>query len=161
MFYSVLLGGEHPRAKLELHDIVFLFADRIEDAYDRLRAAWFAAPAKVHIDGWIELDGLDGYRIEPSEEPLAPGQPRLYCAQLGGYAASVFGEAHPFHLVVAPNAATAKRQAKQAAAGSLLSLHTDALIDVDRHLLDSSTHLRLTRGEHRAPIVRSEYRQMI
>lgn len=161
MFYVVLLGGEHPRAKLELHDVVFLFADRIEDAYDRLRAAWFAAPGKVHIDGWMELDGLDGYRIESADAPAAPGEPRLYCAQLGGYTESVFGEAHPLHLVIAPDAATAKRQTRQASAGTLLALHTDALIDVDRHLLDQHTHLRLTRGEHRAPIVRSEYRQMV
>jgi hypothetical protein len=120
MFYVVLLGGEHPRAKLELHDIVFLFADRIEDAYDRLRAAWFAAPGKVHIDGWMELDGLDGYRIESADAPAVPGEPRLYCAQLGGYTESVFGEAHPLHLVVAPDAATAKRQTRQASGGNIL-----------------------------------------
>lgn len=160
MLFAVLLGGEHPRAKLELHDIVFLFADRIEQAYDQLRAAWFAAPAKVHIDGWVELDGLDGYRIEPAEAAPAVGEPRLYCAQLGGYHAGQLGEAHPFHFVLAPDAATAKRQAKQAAGADLLSLHTDALIDVERHRLDAATHLRLVPGEHRPPLIRSEYRTL-
>lgn len=160
MLFAVLLGGEHPRARLELHDIVFLFADGLEPAYDQLRAAWFAAPAKVHIDGWVELDGLDGYRIEPAEAAPQAGEPRLYCAQLGGYHAGQLGEAHPFHFVVAPDVATAKRQAKQAAGAALLSLHTDALIDVGRHLLNPATHLRLVRGEHRPPVVRSEYRTM-
>ena len=160
MLYVILLGGKHPRAKLELHDIVFARAERLEETYDQLRAAWFGAPEEPHIDGWMELEGIDGYRIEWSAENPAPGEPRLFFVHLGGYEKGIFGEAHRHLLTVASDRATAKRQAKQQLGKIWLRPHTDALFEVDGCIpieTIDGLHLRLVPGAHNDPTVVSDY----
>lgn len=70
MLFVVMLGGKHPRAKIEVHDVVFAVADTLEAAYPQLRADWFGSPKGMHIDSWMAVDGVDGWKVELS--PLAP-----------------------------------------------------------------------------------------
>ena len=45
MLFVVMLGGKHPRAKIEVHDVVFAIADSLEATYPQLRQGWFGSPA--------------------------------------------------------------------------------------------------------------------
>ncbi len=101
MLYVVMLGGRHPGAKIEVHDVVFALADTFEQAYPQLRQAWFGSPKGLHIDSWLEVHGVDGQRIEL--RPHAPAPVRCACtsSNLGGYEREVFGEAHRYLLVTA------------------------------------------------------------
>ena len=73
MLYVVMLGGRHPGAKIEVHDVVFALADTFEQAYPQLRQAWFGSPKGLHIDSWLEVHGVDGQRIELRPHAPAPG----------------------------------------------------------------------------------------
>jgi len=112
MLFVVMLGGKHPRAKIEVHDVVFVVADTLEATYPQLREDWFGSPKGVHIDSWMAVDGVDGWKVEFS--PLAPaaGAHHLYLINLGGYEANSFGEAHHYLLVVARTKQEAKSKGK-------------------------------------------------
>ena len=62
--FAVYLGGRAPRASIELHDMVFVAGEAIEDCYDQLLDKWFGTPGWVHIDSWLELDIVDGWKVE-------------------------------------------------------------------------------------------------
>lgn len=160
MFFVVMLGGKHPRAKIEVHDVAFVIADSLESAYPQLRHSWFGIPAGLHIDSWMRVDGVEGWKVELSPLAPLPGSPRLYFINLGGYESHVFGEAHHYILVVASNKAEAKSKGKQQMLTHWTKPHTDALMDVDDCLpIDeiSGRYIHLVEGEHSGIIQRNDY----
>ena len=160
MLYVVMLGGRHPRASIEVHDVLFAQADSLEHTYPQLRADWFGSPKGLHIDSWLEVDGVEGYRIEFSQAAPAPGAMRLFFLNLGGYERQVFGEAHRYLLVVAPDKATAKQLGRQRMGAGWLKPHTDAVLDVDDCLpvdLVAGRYVHLVEGEHRGIVQHSGY----
>ena len=160
MLFVVMLGGKHPRAKIEVHDVVFAIADSLEATYPQLRQGWFGAPAGLHIDAWMRVDGVDGWKVELSPLAPLPGSPRLYFINLGGYEANTFGEAHHYLLVVAQDKNQAKSRAKQHMLKHWQQSHTDALLDVDDCLpIDqvSGRYIHLVEGEHRGVIQHNDY----
>ena len=78
MLYIVMLGGRHPRASIEVHDVVFAQAQTLEQTYPQLRQGWFGSREGLHIDGWLEVDGIDAYRVEFSHLAPGPDDPRLF-----------------------------------------------------------------------------------
>lgn len=160
MLFVVMLGGKHPRAKIEVHDVVFAIADSLEATYPQLRQGWFGAPAGLHIDAWMRVDGVDGWKVELSPLAPLPGSPRLYFINLGGYEANTFGEAHHYLLVVAQDKNQAKSRARQHMLKHWHQAHTDALLDVDDCLpIDqvSGRYIHLVEGEHRGVIQHNDY----
>lgn len=160
MLFVVMLGGKHPRAKIEVHDVVFAIADSLEATYPQLRQGWFGNPAGLHIDAWMRVDGVDGWKVELSPLAPLPGSPRLYFINLGGYEANTFGEAHHYLLVVAQDKNQAKSRAKQHMLKHWQQAHTDALLDVDDCLpIDqvSGRYIHLIEGEHRGVIQHNDY----
>lgn len=131
MLYVVLLGGKHPQARIEVHDVAFAVADNLQATYPQLRDSWFGKPAGLHIDSWMAVDGIDGWKVQFSNLAPAADSPRLYFINLGGYEPGTFGEAHRYLLVVAQNKAEAKARGKQQYLRSWGKPHTDALVDVD------------------------------
>lgn len=113
MLFVVMLGGKHPRAKIEVHDVVFAAADTLQASYPQLRDGWFGSPKGVHIDGWMAVDGVDGWKVEFSNLAPEAHAHHLYFINLGGYEANSFGEAHHYLLVVARNKQEAKNKGKQ------------------------------------------------
>ena len=109
--FVVMLGGRHARANIELHDVVFAIAPSIEQTHEQLRQQWFGELAGLHIDSWMTVDGVEQWQVRLSAEPQADGLPKLYFVNLGGYVNGEFGEAHHNLLVVADDAAEAKRKA--------------------------------------------------
>lgn len=60
--FAVYLGGRAPKCNTELHDIVFVTGEAIDETYQRLIDRWLGTPKGLHIDSWIELDIVDGYK---------------------------------------------------------------------------------------------------
>ena len=160
MLFVVMLGGKHPRAKIEVHDVVFAAADTLQAAYPQLRDGWFGSPKGVHIDAWMAVDGVDGWKVELSHlAPQADAQ-RLYFINLGGYETNCFGEAHHYVLVVARNKQEAKNKGKQQMLRQWSQAHTDAVMDVDDCLpidLVDGRYVHLVQGPHRPIIQHNDY----
>lgn len=127
----VLLGGRHAKARLELHDVVFVAAEHLADAHRQLINAWFADPAGLHIDGWQQISQVDGYYVQLKTEPAATDAQKLFFVHHGGYLAERFGEDHTYCLVVAANKSDAKQKAKQLMPANWQKPHTDHLEQLD------------------------------
>ncbi|KAF1708938.1 hypothetical protein CSC70_12660 [Pseudoxanthomonas kalamensis DSM 18571] len=158
--FVVMLGGTHPRAKVELHDVAFAVGDTLESVYPQLREQWFGEPRGMHVDSWMEVDGVEGWKVRLSAEPAAEGSPKLFFINLGGYEPGAFGEAHKYLLLVAADAAEAKRKGKAQAAAEWMLPHKDALYEVDDCIpveAAGGRHLRLTQGPHAGIAYHSDY----
>lgn len=108
--FAVYIGGEHPLANIELHDMRFVAARSITETYHELRRQWWGTPQSLHIDAWAEIDHADGYDVELAHAPFG-GQQRLYYVNLGGYDHEEFTERHRNVFVVAETKAEAKARA--------------------------------------------------
>ncbi|MGY2288608.1 DUF1543 domain-containing protein [Pseudomonas sp. SDO528_S397] len=160
MLFVVMLGGKHPRAKIEVHDVVFAVANTLQDAYPQLRDAWFASPKGVHVDAWMEVDGVDGWKVQLSHLAPNAGDPRLYFLNLGGYEPGSFGEAHHYRLVVARSAKEAAAQGKRQMLATWTQPHTDAVLDIDDCLpidLVDGRYIHLVQAPHRPVVQRNDY----
>ncbi|HEX7665912.1 MAG TPA: DUF1543 domain-containing protein, partial [Polyangiaceae bacterium] len=108
--FAIYVGGEHPRANIELHDMRFVVARTVTETYDELRRQWWGTPDSLHIDAWAAIDHADGYDVELSPEPFT-GPERLYYVNLGGYDEAEFTEKHRNVFVVARTILEAKTRA--------------------------------------------------
>ncbi|ROL69208.1 hypothetical protein BK634_15755 [Pseudomonas chlororaphis] len=151
MLFVVLLGGKHPRARIEVHDVAFAVADNLQATYPQLRESWFGSAKGLHIDAWMQVDGVDQWKVELSPLAPAPDAPRLFFINLGGYEAATFGEAHHYGLVVARNKTEAKALGKRQMLPRWQKGHTDALLDVDDCLpidLVQGRYVHLVQAPH-------------
>ena len=160
MLYIVLLGGKHPKARIEVHDIACAVGDDLQAIYPQLRADWFGGQKGLHIDAWMAVDGIEQWKVEFS--PLAPaaGSPRLYVINLGGYEPRAFGEAHHYVLVVAQAPREAKNKARRQCLEHWRQSHTDAVLDVDDCVpIDqvSGRYVHLIERPHQGIEQRNEY----
>ena len=57
--FMVMLGGRHARANTEVHDVVFAVADSLEESYPQLKNAWFGEQKGLHIDAWMQVEGVE------------------------------------------------------------------------------------------------------
>lgn len=160
MLYVVMLGGKHPRARIEVHDVVFVVAPNLEAAYAQLRQQWFGSPKGLHIDSWLEVEGVEGYRLRWSNQQPAAGEPRLYFINLGGYEPVAFGEAHHYLLLTATSLRQARSKGKQHMLRQWSQAHTDAVMDIDDCIAIDQVegrYVHLVPGEHRPIVQRSDY----
>lgn len=160
MLFVVMLGGKHPKAKIEVHDVVFAIGDSLTDCHPSLKAQWFGEPKGLHIDSWLALDGFEGYRFNWSNVVPAPGELKLFFINLGGYTEGVFGENHQYLFVIATDAKAAKALAKSKISSDWQKPHADAVIDVDDCIvLDEvdGRYLHLAAGLHQDPIQANDY----
>jgi hypothetical protein len=114
----------------------------------------------MHIDAWMAVDGVDGWKVEFS--PLAPaaGAHHLYFINLGGYEANSFGEAHHYLLVVARNKQEATSKGKQQMLRQWSQAHTDGVLDIDDCLpidLVDGRYVHLVQGPHQPIRQQNDY----
>lgn len=128
--FAIYIGGEHPRANIEVHDMRFVVADTIEATRQTLLDQWWGAPGTLHIDCWSTLDQADGYDVALRPEPFE-GAERLYYVNLGGYDGVGFAEQHRNVFVVANSLAEAKSRAIKRAAG-WTDAHRDDLYEAEQ-----------------------------
>jgi hypothetical protein len=128
--FLVVLGGRLARANIELHDVRFVAAASIEDAFPLLRQQWFGSRRGLHLDSYLELNFVDGYRVELRNEPF-PGSDRLWFVNFGGYDPEELAELHRFSLFVAPTARAAAGRARRSLLPQAIQRHKDDLHAVD------------------------------
>lgn len=133
--FLVMLGGRHSRANTEVHDVVAVCGDCLEDTYPQLRQAWFAEQKGLHIDAWMKINSVESegqfYQVSLSSTTPEANAPKLFLINLGGYDAREFGELHRYLLVVAHDATQAKQRGKQYFDHNWQKPHTDRVLEVD------------------------------
>jgi hypothetical protein len=56
----------------------------VETTYLDLMDKWFGDPLRVHLDSWLELRTIGGYRVVLRSEPSAQSE-KLFFINLGAY----------------------------------------------------------------------------
>ena len=128
--FAVFLGGRADRCNIELHDVVFTCSENIENSYSDLLSKWFGNPLKLHIDSWVELDYIDGYKIDLLKSKPTNDE-KLYFINLGGYNKHKFEELHESKFLIGENKSIIKKRAKDSLLLGYDQVHTDDLYDVD------------------------------
>jgi len=146
--FAVYLGGRALRASIELHDMIFAAGDSIEDCHEQILDQWFGTPGQVHIDSWLELDIVDGWKVELAKAP-ARQKEKLFFVNLGAYNGRDFTELHAVSFHVAAEAPQAKAAAlARHFQDGVREPHKDDLLDVDDCIAIAGAnglHIHLTR----------------
>jgi hypothetical protein len=132
--FLVVLGGRTDQSLIELHDVRFVVGGCIEDTYPELRRQWFGRRRGLHLDSYMAVHCIDGWRVTLEPEPSSEKQ-RLWFVNLGAYQPDSLAELHRFGLVVAPSLQAAKATAKKRWLLDALQQHKDDLSAVDDCLL--------------------------
>lgn len=128
--FALYLGGRALGCSVEVHDVVFCIAKTLEETYPTVIKKWFGDPCQVHIDSYIELTHVDGYRIELSEE-IVDQENKLFFVQFGGYLHGLFGEIHKSIFLVAKDQGEAIRRGKEILNLGLYQEHLDECLDIE------------------------------
>ena len=140
--FLVVLGGRIEGCHIELHDVRFVVGTSIEDTLPQLRQQWFGRRRGLHIDSWLAVRAVAGWRVELRSGPSA-GPERLWFVNRGGYDPSQLAEQHAFGLVVATSAPAAKARARSLPVPGGVQPHTD-----DLHAIDDCLPISLLEGCH-------------
>jgi hypothetical protein len=129
--FVIYIGGRTRQSLIELHDMRFVVAEKIEDTYAELKKSWWGLPESLHLDCWGALEAADGYQISlvPQGTDKNFGL-KLYFVNLGGYSQKEFTELHQNIFIVAENEAVAKQRAV-ASVKSWSQGHKDHLYEVE------------------------------
>ena len=124
--FLVVLGGRLNLSHIELHDVRWVIGTKIEDTFPQLRKEWYGNPKGLHIDSFMEVRFIDGYKISLDRKirrkkieaenyilEKVENKKRLWFVNNGGYNPMQLYELHEFDLIVAESALEAKRIAKQ------------------------------------------------
>lgn len=111
LFY-IEIGGNTKSSHVELHDVRFAVADKIENTYQGLKSEWWGDPSSLHLDCWGAVTYVDGHNIEIHNVPQETDK-KLFFVNLGGYNPGEWGEKHINVFVVAKNDAAASKKAKE------------------------------------------------
>jgi len=165
--FAVFIGGGHPRANIELHDMRFVVGESLEATIPQLREAWWGKPGSLHIDAYAELTEVDGWQVEVVQG-AAPEEPRrtLWFVNIGGYTPAMFGEQHHYLFLAGDERAKVWTRARNLSP-DWLGRHKDNFVSVDEvvevnGLLDPRWHVRLEHpasGQQPLRMV-SEYRDL-
>lgn len=147
--FAVFVGGDHPRASIEVHDLRFVVGETLEATVPALRNAWWGKPSSLHIDGYAELTEVDGWQVNPvlGPPPDLPAR-RLWFVNLGGYTPGLFGEQHNYLFLAGADKAEVWSRAR-ALSPDWTSRHKDNFVSIDEvievnGLLDAEGwHIRL------------------
>ena len=131
--FGVYLGGSAPRSNIELHDVVFVVAEKIEDAYEELMSLWFGSIDGLHIDSWIHLSIIDGHKITLSDIP-PKNSLKLYFINMGAYASGKFIEIHSNEFYVSEDKRDVIKRARDGLLKGSLQVHRDYIYEVDECL---------------------------
>jgi hypothetical protein len=148
--FAIYIGGEHPKANIEVHDVRFAVAAAITDTYPKLKADWWGKPETLHVDCWAEIAEVQGYRVILRPAPSTASE-KLFFVNLGGYDGEDFAEKHRNLFVVAASTADAKAKALGAIAG-WTDAHKDDLYEAEHAFaletrIEGGLHIHLEPDE--------------
>jgi hypothetical protein len=123
--YMLLLGSKAPQRNVEQHDYFFGVARSLKELVPEIKAFWPEAGNSLHIDGWREVNFVEGYRIKAAlkeskkeetvliadENGVKPKS--LFFINLGGYQENILEEQHYIVLTVQDDRAQATQHAKK------------------------------------------------
>jgi hypothetical protein len=100
--FLVLLGANPKGRNVEQHDYFFGIASNLKELLPAIKAFWPEAGNTLHIDGWREVNVVDGYsiRVILKDEKTEPTAKRLFFINLGGYLTGKLQEQHHIMLTV-------------------------------------------------------------
>jgi hypothetical protein len=112
--FFLLLGCKPHGRNTEQHDVLFAIGHSLKELVPQIENFWPGA-GKIHIDGWREINTIDGYFIKVIEggRSNAKTAPQLFFINLGGYKENELEEFHYKILTVANNKAEAIKKAMQ------------------------------------------------
>lgn len=133
----ILLGCKPAGRNIEQHDIFFGIAQQLKDLIPSIQTFWPNA-GKIHLDGFKEINNVDGYQISIAEKDAVPQNGnKLFFINLGGYKQNEFEEYHYKIVSVATKREDAINAAKQTAFfkhtgfGKVATSHVDDKYGID------------------------------
>jgi hypothetical protein len=123
--FAVYLGGRMPGCNIELHDVVFVVAHTIENAYPTLAKKWFGDRKSLHIDSYITLKCVDGYEIKLYKDIPPKNDNKLFLVNYGGYHSNQFGEAHEISFYVGAHKKEVREKAMRHLGVNFIQRHVD------------------------------------
>ena len=108
----------------------FVAGETIEDTFEQFRQRWFGTVKGLHLDSYLELKFVDGFRIELQRDRSSQAE-TLYFVNFGGYDSTSVAELHEFGVCVACSSAEAKQKGKESLLPRSVQQHKDDLFDVD------------------------------
>ena len=91
---------------------------------------WFGLSDRLHIDSWVDLNIVEGYKICLSKQKNK-SKKKLYFVNLGAYEKNRFEELHESKFMVDVNKINVKTRAKELLLVGKEQVHLDDLYDVD------------------------------
>jgi hypothetical protein len=100
--FMVLVGAKPLQRTVEQHDYFFGVASTLAELVPQIRDFWPEAGSSLHIDGWREVNTVEGYAVTIATKTTTPiGQvKRLFFVNLGGYQSGKLEEQHYTLLTV-------------------------------------------------------------
>lgn len=93
--FMVLIGCVPEGRHTEQHDVFFGIGDQLRDLIPDMLAFWPEAKGKLHIDGWREVNVVDGHQIRVVEKTARVNPDmQLFFLNLGGYKPNEMEEFH-------------------------------------------------------------------
>ncbi|WP_316804281.1 DUF1543 domain-containing protein [Pedobacter nototheniae] len=113
--YQLLLGSKAPKRNVEQHDYFFGIAASLKALVPQIKAFWPEAGSSIHVDGWREVNVVDGYQISivPRAQVEEIPNRHLFFINLGGYQENKLEEQHYTILTVQENRVLAVQSAKK------------------------------------------------
>lgn len=128
--FALYVGGRAPQSKIEVHDVIFSVVESLEEIDRVIHQKWWGISERVHIDAYIELTHIDGYRIELTEEP-SEEELKLFFTHYGGYSNKPFGEVHESGFFVAKDISEAIKRGRETLCQGLYQQHLDDCIPLE------------------------------
>lgn len=131
--YLFYCGGKAEGARIEMYDVIIAVGEDVKYCYPQIQQKWFGKKEKLHIDGYILIDGLEGYRVElqPKSDQLFKPEKKLYFVNLGGTVKGDLYEHHEGILTIAGSNMGAMSRARSLSKGGYEDKHVDNILDVD------------------------------
>jgi hypothetical protein len=111
--FMILLGCKPKGRHVEQHDFFFGIAPSLNDLVGEMNAFWPEAEGRIHIDGWREVNTVEGYQVKiVHKNDAATQRKKLFFINLGGYQPNKFEEQHYVLLTAKEDSTSALRDAK-------------------------------------------------
>lgn len=160
--FSVYLGGRAERCNIELHDVVFVVSESIQQAYPKLINKWFGVTTMLHIDSYIELTYADEHEIIISKEK-SNNMKKLFYVNFGAYKEGYFGEVHESEFYVGTTKYEVLMRAKNELCLKGIEPHCDDNVTVDDVIEINDIdqyHLHFIPAERRKINIISDYQRL-
>ena len=155
--YIVVLGGKVNSTNIEQHDVRWVVGKSIDHTYRQLENEWIGSKNGLHIDSYMKVDFIDGFRIALTKDMPQGSQSslknkpdninQLWFVNLGAYDPCKLYEIHEFTLVVSSSAIKAKQIALKRCLGNLKLSHKDNISSLQNsHLVDNCKPIKNING---------------